>query len=196
MGLRPLVASCTLIISLLASNQAAEGSAILFNDRGEFNAALNGEYQLFTEFPITDASFLPLILVGIGDYGGLRFAGDVLNQISFSSTLSSFPRPDSGLFASLSRQVTAVGFDLVASNVYIPENPEFPFSLSPVPIDARFTFGTEEGLVVQTTLAPGSFFGVVLINDMFSGLGWNTVDPGWFLQPPFYLPKPNLCVHR
>ena len=61
MTLRPLVASCTLVIALLAGNQPVEASAILFADRAEFNAALDGEYQLFTEFPITDASFLPLI---------------------------------------------------------------------------------------------------------------------------------------
>ena len=117
MGLRPLVASCTLSIAILASTQPAEGSAILFSDRAAFNAALNGDYQLFTEFPITDFSLIGS-LVAIGDYGALRFAGDPFNTIVFGGSLSSYPRPDLGgalaPFA-LTQPVTAIGFDLVAS---------------------------------------------------------------------------------
>jgi PEP-CTERM motif len=163
-----------LLVLVFGVASRSHASAILFNDRAEFDSFLEGDYQLFTEFPITDASFLPLTLVGIGDYGGLRFAGDVFNQISFLSTLSSFPRPDSGLFASLSRQVTAVGFDVVASNVFLPGSfSTFDFS-APIPADALFTFGTTNGLVAQTTLTPLSFFGVVLIDDFFNGLAWGT----------------------
>ena len=174
MSFRPFVASSIIVLVMIASHKA-EASAILFSDRGDFYAALNGEYQLFTEFPITDASFLPTTSVGIGDYGGLRFAGDVFNQISFGSSLSSYPRPDGGFLApSTLTQVTAIGFDLAASNVFLPGSfGPFDFS-SPIPANALFTFGTTNGLVVQTTLTPLSFFGVLLFDDFFNGLAWGT----------------------
>jgi hypothetical protein len=175
-SLRPLVASCTLSIAVLASIQPVEASAILFTDRAEFNAALNGEYQLFTDFPVTDFSLISA-LVAIGDYGGLRFAGDPFNTIQFGASLSSYPRPDrGGLLApvALTQPVTAIGFDLVASNVYFPAGfGSFDFS-SPNTTDALFSFETGNGLVVQTGLAPATFFGVLLRDDVFRSLGWAT----------------------
>ena len=161
MRFRPFVAASIIALVAIASHRA-EASAILFTDRAQFNAALNGDYQLFTEFPITDFSLIN-VLVASGNYGGLLFAGDPFNTIQFGASLSSYPRPDSGgalaPFA-LTRPVTAIGFDLVASNVYFPSSyGSFGFS-SPVTTDALFRFETANGLLVQTTLAPATFFGV------------------------------------
>jgi len=105
MHLRPFVASCMLVLAVLASHKA-EASAILFTNRGAFDAALNGEDQLFTEFPITDFSLLGSNFTGIGDYGGVRFAGDIFNQISFGSVLSTGNFPRSWFTAGLSAGFT------------------------------------------------------------------------------------------
>jgi len=74
----------------------------------------------------------------------------------------------------LTKQVSAIGFDLVSSNVYFPNSFGFPFS-SAVATDAVFAFATKNGLVVQTRLASATFFGVVLIDDVFNGLSWNPI---------------------
>ena len=175
MRFRPFVAASIIVLVVIASHRA-EASAILFTDRAEFNAALNDDYQLFTEFPITDFSLINA-LVAIGNYRGLLFAGDPFNTIQFGASLSSYPRPDSGGALApftLTQPVTAIGFDLVESNVYFPSSyGYFDFS-SPIATDALFRFETTNGLVVQTTLAQATFFGVLLMDDVFSSLGWAT----------------------
>jgi hypothetical protein len=176
MHLRFVAASWMIVFSILASQRTAEASAILFTDRAQFDAALNGNYQLFTDFPITDFS-LAGSFIGIGSYGGVRFAGDVFNQIAFGSALSSIGTPYQGpsngsLSPSLTQPVTAVGFDLLSSIESVYDGGPFPSSS--VPTDALFGFGTTNGMFVQTSVAPGSFFGVVLMGDVFSTLFWST----------------------
>ena len=191
MRLRSGLLRLLLLVLVFGVASRSHASAILFNDRAEFGSFLEGDYQLFTEFPITDFSYISSS-IGIGDYGGVRFVGDPFNQILFSSTLTSipYPRPWPGytLSASVTQQVTAIGFDLVASTITPYESGSGFCSLSscfPYPIDALFGFETTNGLVATTRLAPISFFGVVLINDTFSNLQWNTVEPGFcpFLCP-------------
>ncbi len=133
----------------------SHASAILFNNRAEFDSFLEGDYQLFTEFPITDFSLISSF-VAIGDYGALRFAGDPFNTILFGGSLSSYPRPEfGGLLApfALTQPVTAIGFDVVASTVFPPGSfGTFDFT-SPIPATA-VSIGITDGLVVQQNDPP------------------------------------------
>ena len=63
-----------LLVLVFGVASRSHASAILFNNRAQFDSFLEGDYQLFTEFPITDFSLISSF-VAIGDYGALRFAG-------------------------------------------------------------------------------------------------------------------------
>jgi hypothetical protein len=69
---------------LIVLARSSEASAILFNDRSEFNAALNGEYQFFAEFDFTHVGGMLLV----GNYAGVQVAKDA-NVIGFGEVLSS-----------------------------------------------------------------------------------------------------------
>jgi PEP-CTERM motif-containing protein len=166
MHLRPLVVSCIIVFALIASHNRAEGSAILFNDRTAFNAALNGDYELFTEFDFTHVGGMLLV----GNYAGVRVAKDV-NVIGFGEQLSSgglTVDESQTLDFTFTEPVSAIGFDVVrASYSPIPAAAGGPIYF---PTDVEFSFGTVNGLRISTTLAPGSFIGALLIDDVFSDL--------------------------
>jgi hypothetical protein len=175
MRLRPFVVSSVIVLVAIASHKA-EASAILFTDRGEFNAALNGDYQLFTEFPLNDLSQVGVQIVGWTG-GGVRMVQDV-SEIILGPTIGvngtfSLGRSN-GLFISMTEQITAIGFDLASAWLRQDGFPPPPA----IPHDVRFSFRTEDGLNITTQLSAPSFFGAVLVDDIFTSLSLLTVSPG------------------
>ena len=58
MRLRSGLLRLLLLVLVFGVASRSHASAILFNDRAEFGSFLEGDYQLFTEFPITDCSYI------------------------------------------------------------------------------------------------------------------------------------------
>jgi hypothetical protein len=185
MRVRPLVVSWTIAITIVASHRPAEAGAILFNDRSEFNAALNGDYQLVTTPPIN--SPLSDIWYSItGDRAGQWLGLFRGYHFYFGATFLS------------TTDVTAVGFDLVSTNTMSDISP-FPHPVLNVPLyqggpppDVLFTFKTVGGIDVTATLTAASFFGVMLIDDVVSDLAWRTNEPFCFCISTFKIE--NLTV--
>ena len=189
MHLRPLIASCTFVLAVLASNHTAEASAILFTDRNDFDAAV-GDHQLFNYFP-------PQRIDPSGCFcwtavtGGVEFTGGLdemlwgpgpLNEFAGSlsfHTLGANPTGAGPWFIELTEQVTAFGFDLLSSGV----SPQFPPGGPPVPNNVNFSFQTQHGVTLSTSLPPGSFLGVLLLDDIFTDLSLRSDLPP---RPPLY----------
>jgi hypothetical protein len=182
MRVRPLVVSWTIAIAIVASHRPAEAAAILFNDRSEFNAALNGDYELTTALP---APVSDIWYSNTGDLAG-QWIGLLRGyHFYFGTTFMS------------TTDVTAVGFDLVSTSTFSDIGPPpFPgFPLLPegtLPPDLLFTFKTVGGIDVTATLTPAAFFGVMLIDDVFRDLVWTTNGPHCFCISTFKIE--NLAV--
>jgi hypothetical protein len=159
MRLQPSVLSLVVVVAVIGIPQHAEADAVLFNNRAAFDAALNGEYQLFTDFEINFQN-PPAFIVG-GNYGGLLFSDDEA-YIGFGETLSFFPPIGSHstgpCCTSVTRTVTAVGFDVIASEHH-------PESGPPTSVPLFFGFSTNGGLGATVTVLPGTFVGLLLIDD-------------------------------
>ena len=167
---------------LCAFAPVAEGSAILFNTRGDFDAAVT-DFQLFGDFGIT--GFNPGPFVASGNYGGIEFSGDV-SSVIFGSSLGATSTPGtSQAFVSLTGPVTAVGFDVVQSE-YTSDFSHFS------PNDLTFSFGTAGGLGITSNLALQSFFGVLLLNDTFASMSFRAASPGCACSTAFAID--NLAV--
>jgi hypothetical protein len=168
-----------IILMVVGLSKHAEASAILFTDRTAFDAALNGDYELFTDFPPNDLSLVSVLIVGWTG-GGLRILQDVSEiilgpSIGVNGTFS----PENGganfLPISMTQQITAIGFDLV--DAWLQER-QFPPPVPPrIPYDVQFSFRTEDGLNITTQLSAPSFFGAVLVDDVFSQLRLFTERP-------------------
>ena len=169
-------------VVLCAFAPVAEGSAILFNTRGDFDAAVT-DFQLFGNFGIT--GFNPGPFVASGNYGGIEFSGDV-SSVIFGSSLGATSTPGtSQAFVSLTGPVTAVGFDVVQSE-YTSDFSHFS------PNDLTFSFGTAGGLGITSNLALQSFFGVLLLNDTFASMSFRAASPGCACSTAFAID--NLAV--
>jgi hypothetical protein len=151
-------------VILCAFTHAAEANAILFNDRAAFDAAVTG-YQLFSDFPIT--GFDHGASIASGNYGGIKFSGD-FGSVHFGETLGATSPPfTSQLGTAITAPVTAVGFDLVQSS-YTPDYVQsFPNSFI-------FSIGTTAGLNVSSFLTAQSFFGVLLLDDTFAKMSFQS----------------------
>jgi hypothetical protein len=169
-------------VVLCAFAPVAEGSAILFNTRGDFNAAVT-DFQLFGDFGIT--AFNPGPFVASGNYGGIEFSADVSSVISGSSLGATSTPGTSQAFVSLTAPVTAVGFDVVQSE-YTSDFLQF------FPNDLTFSFGTAGGLGITSNLALQSFFGVLLLNDTFASMSFRAASPGCACSTAFAID--NLAV--
>ena len=170
-------------VVLCAFAPVAEGSAILFNDRAAFNAAVT-DFHLFSDFGITGLK-LPGPVVAIGNYGGIEFSGDVSSVIFGSSLGATSPPGTSQSFVSLTAPVTAVGFDVVQSE-YTSDFSQF------FPNDLTFSFGTAGGLGITSNLHLQSFFGVLLVNDLFASMSFRAASPGCACSTAFAID--NLAV--
>ncbi len=147
------------ILVLLVLGSPAAASPVVFNDRGEFDAALGGNYQLFTEFDFT--TNVPMMFMS-GQYGGL-WIGDDVKHIWFGDTLTVRSLPHfltSPCCVSLTG-VTAVGFDVVASSHAGVETPML------------LGYTTTGGLSGVVSAPSGSFLGLAS-NDTLSSLWFGT----------------------
>jgi len=153
-------------VVLCAFASAAEANAILFNDRAAFDAAVS-DYQLFSNFGITGFDHGASLVKG--NYGGIEFSGD-FGSVAFGATLGATSPPfTSQLGTAITAPVTAVGFDLVQSS-YTPDDVQsFPNSFI-------FSIGTAGGLNVSAQLTAQSFFGVLLLDDTFANMAFQS---GW-----------------
>jgi hypothetical protein len=189
MRLRPFVTLLVIVVSVIATHRRAEGSSIqLFDDRAGFNAAVNGDYQLFTEFPINDLSQISSFVIG-GNYGGLRFAQDFAN-ISFGDTLGTGSNTWllTSFLNSVTAPVSAMGFDLTTSSALTGSLP----MLQTIPNNTLFSFETAGGMAGTRSIAPTSFFGVVVTDDVLSGFNLRAADPGCMCAAAFAID--NLAV--
>ena len=163
MRLRPFFASSIIVLVVIASH-TAEASAVLFTDRGDFNAAVN-DVTLFGSFPgancrqvsivvsLCTVTFLPVEVISFEDIlqGGdrLTFGEDFADGFPRTATVTF------GTFRSVGDQVRipvdAFGFDLVSL--------DSPLSL---------TFASFGGLEGSISLFEPSFVGVLLLNDTFN----------------------------
>jgi len=163
------------VVCAAIGSSKAEASAILFTDRDAFNAAV-GEHQLFTEFPLNIILPAPISIFG-GNYGGVVMVQDIQDinigdVIGVSGTNSAFSS-GYGLMMGVTKPLTAIGFDLVSATRF-----EGPSLIGPsVPNDVRFSFGTHNGFNITTQLSAPSFFGALLVDDVFTGLSLTTVAP-------------------
>jgi hypothetical protein len=152
------------VVSVTLASHDAEASAILFNDRGEFDAALNGDYQLAALPTVTDIQYSIE-----GQYAGLWLG----SFIGYHAYIVGQPFMSTG-------DVTAIGFDLVSTSTFSDTGPvpapelNVPFYQGGPPPDVLFSFKTVGGIDITATLTPASFFGVMLVNDRFSDLAWYT----------------------
>jgi hypothetical protein len=169
------------LVGVFAFAHVGEASAVLFNDRADFNAAVS-DYQLFTYF---DVAGVNPGFVAFGNYNGIEFRGDVSFAI-FGSTLGATSPPlTNQLFVSLTEPVTAVGFDLVQSS-YTNDFLQF------FPNNVNFSFSTAGGLASTASLAPQSFFGVLLLDDMFASMSFRAAPAGCACTTSFAMD--NLAV--
>ena len=155
-------------VVLCAFAPVAEADAILFNDRAAFDAAVSG-YQLFSDFPITGFDHGASLV--IGNYGGIEFSGD-FGSVNFGETLGATSPPfTSQLGTAITAPVTAVGFDLVQSS-YTPDYVQsFPNSFI-------FSIGTAAGLNLNALVTAQSFFGVLLLDDTFANMSFQSGPAG------------------
>ena len=162
MRLRPFVASSIFALVVIASHRA-EASAILFNDRGQFDAALNGDYQSPTALNFTGLTDI--------DYSNDGRESGCVGSAAFTAITPSSQS------VHVDAHVTAVGFDLVATKTmsdagFQPGVPLYD-PAGPIP-DVLFTFKTVGGINSTSIVPLDSFLGVMLIDDVFSDLTWYT----------------------
>ena len=166
MRLRPFVASSIIVLVVIASH-TAEASAILFNDRGQFDAALNGDFQSPTIFNRTGLS--DIAYSNDGTHPGVWFGGFIGYHAYFYNPFMTTP------------SVTAIGFDYVNRTTFSDTGPVPPPFLGvpfydpngPIP-DLLFTFKTAGGFNHTSIVPLGSFLGVMLLDEVFSDLKWET----------------------
>ena len=138
MRLRPLVASCTVVFAVLASNQTAEGSAILFTDRAAFELAAAPN---LSPLRVTDADFiaagqlvytygdiLPVFIDVVGLSCCFQTVGDV-GVIPQGGRQFGHSYAGVGAFTT---PITAVGYDLLGT---------FMFNGMPVTATSPIFFG-------------------------------------------------------
>jgi hypothetical protein len=151
-------------VVLCAFTPVAEANAILFDNRAAFDAAVTG-YQLFSDFGIT--GFDHGAFTVSGSYGGIEFSGDE-GYVNFGPTLGATSPPfTSQLATAITAPVTAVGFDLVQSYYTSDYVQSFPNSFI-------FSMGTAAGLNINALLSAQNFFGVLLLDDTFTNLSFQS----------------------
>ena len=133
-------------VVLCAFAPVAEGSAILFYNRGAFNDAVT-RFHLFSDFGITD--FNPAPLVVIGNYCGFESSGDV-SSVIFGSSLALRARLQQASYSFPSQRLSSPMASTRSSPTTRRFPQFFPNALNP-------PFGTAGGLGITSNLARAQF---------------------------------------
>jgi PEP-CTERM motif len=156
------------VCAAIASHKAEASAILLTDDRGQFDAALGGKYQTFTDFPLTH---VPYTYDFTGNFGGLQIRQEGL-ELNWGESLgvnglhSDGHSGTMGLWTTITQPVTAIGFDVLSS---WSRTPAEPYSWNdPAPNDLLFSFATVSGREGTWRASAGEFAGVILYNDAFA----------------------------